>query len=100
DLLVTAGGVAAPNPLLGGTPELTALATRINGIPDAAQRATTLAAYQWNNAEQQPWIDDMKTLIESGLSGKHSFFLNKPRWNWLGASVAVKLDVGKRAQAA
>ncbi|MCC4113729.1 DUF4157 domain-containing protein [Aromatoleum toluclasticum] len=100
DLLVTAGGVAAPNPLLGGTPELTALATRINGIPDAAQRATTLAAYQWNNAEQQPWIDDLKTLIESGWSGKHSFFLNKPRWNWLGASVAVKLDVGKRAQAA
>lgn len=100
DLLVTAGGVAAPNPLLGATPELTALATRINGIPDAAQRATTLAAYQWNNAEQQPWIDDLKALIESGWSGKHSFLLNKPRWNWLGASVAVKLDVGKRAQAA
>lgn len=100
DLLVTAGGVATPNPLLGGTPELTALATRINGIADAGQRATALAAYQWNNAEEQPWIDKLKPLIEGGWSGKHSFFLNKPRWNWLGAEVKVTLDVGKRAQAA
>ncbi|NMG32556.1 eCIS core domain-containing protein [Aromatoleum evansii] len=100
DLLTNAGGVATPNPLLGGTPELTALAARINGIADAGQRATALAAYQWNNAEEQPWIDRLKPLIEGGWSGKHSFFLNKPRWNWLGAEVKVTLDVGKRAQAA
>lgn len=100
NLLVTTGGIVTPNPLLGTTNELTALATRINGIADAGQRATTLAVYQWASAEEQPWIDRLKLLIEGGWSGKHSFFLNKPRWNWLGAHVAVTLEVGKRAQAA
>lgn len=100
DMLVQNAGGVAPHPDLPATPEITALANRINGIPVALVRNALLSRYQWTPAEQGPWLTNLKTLIESTWGGKHSFFLNKPRWTWLGADVKVTLDIGQRAKAA
>ncbi|WP_169142318.1 eCIS core domain-containing protein, partial [Aromatoleum toluolicum] len=100
DTLVQNAGVVAPHPDLSATPEITALAARINAIPVAIVRNALLSLYQWTPAEQAPWLANLKSLIESTWGGKHSFFLNKPRWTWLGAEVKVALDIGRRAKAA
>ncbi|NMG77679.1 eCIS core domain-containing protein, partial [Aromatoleum diolicum] len=100
DTLVQNAGVVAPHPDLPATPEITALAARINAIPVAIVRSALLSLYQWTPAEQAPWLANLKSLIESTWGGKHSFFLNKPRWTWLGAEVQVALDIGRRAKAA
>lgn len=100
DTLVASGGAIAPHPDLPVTPAITALAARINAIPIPLLRSAVLASYQWTPAERAPWIAHLKSVIESTWGGQHRFFLNKPRWNWLGASVAVTLDIGARAKAA
>lgn len=100
DTLVSASGVVSPNPALVSTPALTTLAAQVNAEADPTTRAAALAAYQWQSAEKSPWLTRLQTLIETGWSGQHHFFLNRPRWNWLGAGVAVHLAVGERTQAA
>ncbi len=64
------------------------------------ERNALLARYQWTAAEQAPWLVRLEALVETTWGGRHSFFLNKPRWNWLGAEVSVDLDIGQRAKAA
>lgn len=98
DTLVLAGGVVSPHPDLPHSDAMGALATRINTIADAAQRSTAMAAFQWSPAEKEPWITQLEPLIEQKWGGQHDFFLNQPRWDWLGASVAVDLDIGERAK--
>ncbi|HEY0918700.1 eCIS core domain-containing protein, partial [Devosia sp.] len=100
DTLVVSGGAIVPHPDLPVTPAITALAARINAIPIPLLRSAVLAAYQWTPAERAPWISQLKSLIETTWGGQHSFFLNRPRWNWLGADVRVALDIGARAKAA
>ncbi|WP_068636668.1 eCIS core domain-containing protein [Thauera butanivorans] len=100
DTLVVSGGAIAPHPDLPATPAIAALAARLNAIPIPLLRSAVLASYQWTPAERAPWIDELKTMIETSWGGRHSFFLNKPRWNWLGADVRVTLDIGARAKAA
>jgi outer membrane protein OmpA-like peptidoglycan-associated protein len=100
DTLVRNAGVVAPHPDLPATPEITALANRVNGIPSAPARDGLLSLYQWAPADEGPWISKVKTLVESTWGGQYSFFLNKPRWTWLGADVKVTLDIGPRAKAA
>lgn len=100
DTLVQNAGVVAPHPDLPATPEITALAARINAIPVAVVRSALLSLYQWTPAEQMPWLANLESLIESTWGGKHRFFVNKPRWTWLGAEVQVSLDIGRRAKAA
>lgn len=101
-LVVTggAGGVVAPHADLPATAAIAALATRMNGIADPIARAAAVAAYQWTPAEKTPWINQLEPLIEQGWGGQHEFFLNQPRWQWLGATVAVDLSVGERARGA
>jgi outer membrane protein OmpA-like peptidoglycan-associated protein len=98
--LVAGGAGVVPHPDLPVTPDMTALAARVNAIPDATRKATAVAAYQWSPAEKAPWIAQLEPQIEQGWGGQHEFFLNKPRWEWLGASVAVDLNIGERAKGA
>lgn len=100
DTLVRNAGVIAPHPDLPATPEIRTLASRMNAIPVAVVRNALLARYQWTPAEQAPWLVRLESLIETTWGGRHSFFLNRPRWNWLGAEVRVDLDIGQRAKAA
>lgn len=100
DTLVVAGGVASPHPDLPATAAIAALATRINTLADPAARTAAVAAYQWTAAEKAPWLAQLESSIEQGWGGQHEFFLNQPRWDWLGASVAVDLSVAERARAA
>ncbi|SIR53964.1 OmpA family protein [Aromatoleum tolulyticum] len=100
DTLVLSGGAIAPHPDLPVTPEITALAARLNAIPIPLLRNAVLAAYQWTPVERAPWINHLKSLVETTWGGQHSFFLNKPRWSWLGADVHVTVDIGARAKAA
>ena len=105
DTLLVTGGVVAPNPdlpasNLTGDTTTTALAARINRITNPAARATAVSAYQWTPAEKAPWIARLEPLIEQSWGGQHEFFLNQPRWEWLGATAAVNLTVGERPRGA
>ena len=105
DTLVVTGGVVAPNPDLPasgltGSTTTTALAARMNSIADPAARAAAVSAYQWTPAEKAPWIARLEPLIEQSWGGQHEFFLNQPRWDWLGATAAVDLTVGERPRGA
>ena len=105
DTLVVTGGVVAPNPdlpasNLTGSTTTTALAARMNSIANPAARAAAVSAYQWTAAEKAPWIAQLEPLIEQSWGGQHEFFLNQPRWEWLGATAAVDLTVGERPRGA
>jgi len=100
DTLVLSGGGVAPHPDLPATPGTANLAASVNAIADPARRTAALARYQWTAAEKAPWISDLRSLIERSWSGRFDFFLNKPRWEWLGARVAVALNIGERPKAA
>ena len=100
DTLVVTGGVVAPHADLPATAAIAALATRMNGIADPAARVAAVATYRWTAVEKAPWINQLEPLIEQGWGGQHEFFLNQPRWQWLGATVAVDLSVGERARGA
>lgn len=105
DTLVVTGGVVAPSPDLPasgltGATTTSALAARMNAIADPAARAAAVAAYQWTPAQKAPWIAELVPLIGQAWGGQHAFFLNQPRWEWLGATAAVDLRVGERARGA
>ena len=100
DTFVLSGGHVVPHPDLPAAAEATAKAATIDAIPDPAARLATLANYQWAAAEHAPWINRLEPLIEDSWGHQHEFFLNIPRWDWLGASVDVDLDIGERAKTA
>jgi outer membrane protein OmpA-like peptidoglycan-associated protein len=99
DPLVISGGTVAPHPDLPASADLAARAAAINLLPLPALRAAAIAPYQWAEAEKAPWLARIEPMIEGAWGGQHDFFLNKPRWDWLGASVAVDLNIGERAKA-
>jgi len=91
DTLVSAGGTITPHPDLPATPEITALAARIQAMPEPA-RSIALADYQWSGAgEQTAWLGQLEQLVEQAWSFEHSFFLNQPCWDWIGADVNVDI---------
>ena len=99
DTLVRNAGVVQRHPDLPDTPAIRARAAQIQAMP-AARRATQLARYQWTAAEHQPWMDLAEATVQSTWSRQHSFFLNRPQWNWLGASVNLDIQVRDGAQRA
>ena len=52
-----------------------------------------LAPYQWTPEQKEPWRTNLKALIDDKWSKKHEFHLRKPQWEWIGAKVAVNIDV-------
>ena len=100
DTLVVSGGTVTAHPDLPHTDELNDMAAQVTALADPGQKATALAAFQWAPAERAPWIAALEPLIEQGWGGQHEFFLNKPRWEWLGAAVAVDMKIGERAKLA
>jgi outer membrane protein OmpA-like peptidoglycan-associated protein len=66
--------------------------------PPGPRRDAFLAAFQWTAAEQAPFLTGLETVVEGAWGGAHQFHVNRPQWEWIGASVTV--DVQVRAQAA
>ncbi|MEQ1568779.1 MAG: OmpA family protein [Myxococcota bacterium] len=97
DTLVSSGGAISPHPDLPASAQLTTLATTLSAMPEPA-RSAALAAYQWTDAEKAPWITRCESQIESTWGGQHSFFLNQPQWDWIGADVNVDLQIGERVK--
>lgn len=100
DTLVMSGGTVTAHPDLPSSDALNDMAAQVTALADPGQKATVLAAFQWAPAEHAPWIATLEPLIEQGWGGQHEFFLNKPRWEWLGAAVAVDLKIGERVKLA
>lgn len=97
DTLVRSGGTISPHADLPTTPAMTALAARIQAMPEPA-RTVALSGYQWTSAaEQTQWLDEVEALVEDTWGFQHSFFLNQPCWDWIGANVNV--DVRMRVGA-
>lgn len=97
DTLVENGGVIAPHPDLPATPEIVALALQVGLLPPPL-RGLMLAQYQWTAPEQAPWLADLRSTVEGAWSFQHEFFLNRPRWDWIGADVAVSIDMHTSAR--
>jgi len=94
DTLVESGGTISPHADLPATPGITALAARIQAMPEP-DRTLALSNYQWTNvAERAQWLADLEALIESAWDFQRSFFLNQPYWDWIGAD--VNIDVRAR----
>jgi len=98
--LVERGGTIVPEPTLPADDgRLAAVATRIDGLRPAP-RSAALACFKWTADEHGPWIEHARNTVQAAWSGQHSFFLNQPQSNWLGAEVRVEIDIGERARAA
>lgn len=90
DLLVVSGGSIQPHPDLPAAAGMTTLATRINALPEP-ERTNQLSAYQWTAAERSTWLDELERVVEDAWGFQHSFFLNQPCWEWIGADVNVDI---------
>lgn len=94
DAVTMSGTTASPT-----FPNFQSVADMINALP-VADRLTLAAEYQWGRAGKTDWCTKLATVVDSGWSGKHSFFINKPQWDWIGADVDVDLTVAEGAQGA
>jgi outer membrane protein OmpA-like peptidoglycan-associated protein len=87
---------AVDSSLIPFDPALTPLVTRARRLR-GDRRRRFLAQYQWPASADDPmkvkWREDLKKLIDSSWGGKYEFHLNKPQWEWIGAKVAVDIDV-------
>jgi hypothetical protein len=99
DTLVSSGGAVTPHPDLPASPALSALTIQLGLLPPLP-RAVLLSMYQWTGAERAPWMANIRSTVESSWGFQHEFFLNQPRWNWIGAKVAVSVNLAEGAKAA
>lgn len=100
DTLVDTGGVIAPHPDLPVTPQLTALAAMVNALHPLV-RPFVLAQYQWSGvAEQTAWLDDLERVVQDAWSFQHTFFLDQPCWEFIGADVGVDVQLHRGAKTA
>lgn len=98
DLLVDGGGSIQPHPDLPAAGGMTALAARIDALPEP-DRTNALSAYQWSGAaEERQWLGELESVVEGAWGFQHTFFLNQPCWEWIGASVNVdlRLHIGEK----
>jgi outer membrane protein OmpA-like peptidoglycan-associated protein len=61
--------------------------------PPGPARTAYLARYTWDSSEKGTWMSNLETLIEGGWGGQYEFHVDKPGWEWLGATVNVDLNV-------
>src|SRR5215218_10117850 len=90
---------AVDDSLTPADPVLTPLVTKARRLRGAA-RKRFLAPYQWTPEQKEPWRTNLKALIDDKWSKKHEFHLRKPQWEWIGAKVAVNIDVHDGPKAA
>jgi outer membrane protein OmpA-like peptidoglycan-associated protein len=65
--------------------------------PPGPRRTAFLAAFQWTTAEEGPFLADLARVVQDGWKGKHEFHVNRPQWQWIGAKVAIDIQVRKQA---
>ena len=80
-----------------GDPGLAGAIARIP--PPGPRRTAFLAAFQWTAAEEAPFLTGLATVVRTAWSGKHDFHVNRPQWQWIGASVVVDIQVRKQEAA-
>jgi outer membrane protein OmpA-like peptidoglycan-associated protein len=90
DGVTMSGNTAVP-----ADPRLTNLVSNLP--PPGPRRTAYLARYKWTTAEKTPWLAQLERAIEQAWSAKHEFHVNRPQWEWIGAKVAVDLQVSEQA---
>jgi len=90
---------AIDDSLTPADPALTPLVTKARRLRGAARRRF-LAPYKWTPEQQEPWRNNLKTLIDDKWGKKFEFHLRKPQWEWIGAKVNVAIDVHNGPKAA
>jgi outer membrane protein OmpA-like peptidoglycan-associated protein len=65
--------------------------------PPGPRRTAFLAAFQWTPAEEAPFLTELTRVVQGGWEGKHEFHVNRPQWQWIGAKVAIDIQVRKQA---
>ncbi|MDX6631308.1 MAG: hypothetical protein QOH00_3554 [Gaiellales bacterium] len=86
--------------MVGGvpTPADARLTNLVTALPPPGRRRTAyLRRYQWAPREKIPWLAGLKSAIEGAWSGKFEFHINRPQWEWIGASVSVDIQVHEQA---
>lgn len=98
DALVETAGVITPHADLPVTPGMTALAARIDAIPEP-DRTIALSAHRWSGgAEETRWLADLESNVQDAWGFEHSFFLNQPCWQFIGADVNVDVQLHRGAK--
>ena len=87
------------------SPQTAAAAAAINKLPKA-KRPAEVAKWSWSSAggpdanDEQEFLDNFKSSVQSAWSKKHPFYCTKKYWEDLGAETQVKVEIGKVAAAA
>ncbi len=101
------GGVHFIDPLhadgagraVASDPKYAKMATSVNRLP-TDQRTAILPQFAWATAadERQDWIDQLKKSVQNTWSNQHAFHIHRPGWTWVGAQVAVHVNVAARTE--
>src|SRR5215218_648148 len=78
-----------------GDPGLAGVIARIP--PPGPRRTAFLAAFQWTAADEAPFLTGLAGVVRGAWSGQYEFHVNRPQWQWIGARVAVDIQVAKQA---
>jgi outer membrane protein OmpA-like peptidoglycan-associated protein len=80
-----------------GNPGLAPVLARMP--PPGPRRDAFLAAFQWTAGEKAPFMTGLESVVEGAWSRQHEFHVNRPQWQWIGATVAVDVQVAEQAAA-
>lgn len=91
-LTVDSGGGITP-----GNPALQPAATAAAGLAEP-QRSAFIAQYQWAAGDKGAWMGDLETSVQTAWGRQYEFFVNRPQWEWIGATVDVDIQTAERAR--
>ena len=80
--------------LVPGDPGLAGVIGRVP--PPGPRRDAFLTAFQWTSAEETPFLTGLESAVEGAWGGRHEFHVNRSQWDWIGARVAVDIQVRKQ----
>jgi outer membrane protein OmpA-like peptidoglycan-associated protein len=87
DGIVDAGG----GTFTPGDPGLAGVIARIP--PAGPRRERFLRGFRWPAAEKRAFTRRLESIVEKAWSAQHEFHVNRPQWEWIGAKVAVDVQV-------
>ena len=91
DAVTVTGGTVSADPSVPGV---------LSALPPAGPRRTKfIEAHQWKADQKADFIAGVKSAVESAWSNQYEFHVNKPDWEWIGASVNIDIEVHEQAGA-
>lgn len=93
DLITFSGGVAVATEARWAPAAVT-----VNALPEV-DRAAAAAGYMWTSDAKAAFLTDMQARVEGAWSRQHEFHVNRPQWDWIGATVDVDIAAAEGTRA-